>query len=96
MLTCMTCSSTAERWGTWDEDPRTALQREIEWERGGRWSRDYRGERLKDELICVALLIESHREEFAAAVTMREQRRDWLEKKAAKEARPKDQPSRQL
>jgi hypothetical protein len=86
MLTCMTCSDTAGRWGTWDDDPRLALQREIEWERGhAYWSRspDKNGHRLKDELTAIAGLIEAHRDEFEATITTNDQRREWLEKKAA-------------
>lgn len=96
MLTCMTCSDTARRWGRWGDDPRLALQREIEWERGQHYyarSREDRGERLKDELIAVAALIEAHREEFEATITANVQRRDWLEKKAALGNRkPPDRP----
>jgi len=86
MLTCMTCSDTARRWGRWGDDPRLALQREIEWERGHNYwarARDDRGQRLKDELFAIASLIEAHREEFDAFIATTEQRRDWLEKKAA-------------
>jgi hypothetical protein len=32
ILTCMTCMQTARRWSSWDEDPRQAMHREIEWE----------------------------------------------------------------
>lgn len=83
MLTCMTCSETARRWGTWDDDPRLALQREIEWERGtGRWySRDDRGCQLLDELPAIASLIEAHRDEFDEAISVNERRREWLKKK---------------
>lgn len=91
MLTCMTCSDTARRWGAWEDDPRHALAREIEWERGGFYRpRTGRGERLKDELIAIAELIEAHREEFDALVNAREQRREWLEKKAALGKKPAD------
>ena len=84
MLTCMTCSDTARRWKTWEEDPRQALEREINWERGGGYrERTDRGERLKDELIAIATLIETHSDEFDTIVTTREQRREWLGKKAA-------------
>jgi hypothetical protein len=84
MLTCMTCSDTARRWKDWDGDPRQALAREIAWEAGeGYFRRTDRGERLKDELIAIAELVEAHREEFDAVVTNRQQRRDWLAKKAA-------------
>lgn len=91
MLTCMTCSDTARRWGAWEDDPRLALQREIEWERGHNYwarARDDRGQRLKDELLAIAALIEAHREEFDAAITATAQRREWLEKKAAMGNKP--------
>ena len=89
MITCMTCSNTAGRWGTWDNDPRAAMQREIEWEGTGRWSRhSERGERLKDELLAIAALIDAHREEFEAHLMATEQRREWLRKKAAMESKP--------
>lgn len=81
MITCMTCAQTAERWGTWEDDPRTALQREIEWEQRGRWSREPRGQRLKDELVAVAELVNLHREEFDSLISAIKLRREWLEKK---------------
>jgi hypothetical protein len=86
MFTCMTCADTARRWGTWDDDPRLALEREIKWERGSHhWrSRNDRGTRLKDELLAIAALIEAHHDEFLTLVTTNEQRRAWLEKKAAR------------
>lgn len=84
MLTCMTCSQTAGRWGTWEDDPRRALEREIEWE-CARWHSDRgRGQRLKDELLAIVLLIEAHREDFIASVENIEQRRSWLEQKEAR------------
>ena len=89
MVTCMTCSTTARNWGAWDDDPRQALGREIEWERRGRWSSDDRGHRLRDELVAIADLIEAHREEFDALLTQRAARREWLEKKEAMERKPK-------
>jgi hypothetical protein len=90
MLTCMTCSDTARRWKTWEEDPRQAMEREINWERGfGYRERTDRGERLKDELLAIAALIEAHGEEFASIMINRSQRRDWLEKKAARKNSPK-------
>lgn len=85
MLTCMTCCDTARRWGTWDDDPRKALQREIEWE--VRWGTE-RGVQLKDELLAIAALVEAHREEFDAHMIATDQRREWLKKKAAMEKRP--------
>ena len=93
MLTCMTCRTTALRWGTWDDDPRLAMLREVEWERCEayyvRLSRNERGTRLKDELVAIAELIEVHRPEFEAKLAENQQRREWLEKKAALTQRPK-------
>lgn len=83
MLTCMTCADTAKRWGTWEDDPRRAIEREVNWETSwGRQLRD-RGERLRDELIAIADLIETHREEFDAHLLATEQRRAWLAQKEA-------------
>lgn len=98
MFTCMTCSQTSDRWGRWEEDPRVALAREIEWERGGAYyrARNDRGERLKDELLAIFGLIEVHRDEFDAAIKASEGRREWLERKAAMERKPKSSPSRSL
>lgn len=87
ILTCMTCQTTAQRWGTWEDDPRKALGREIEWETG--WRRHERPVRLRDELLAVAALIDAHRDEFDAHVTATEQRRAWNEQKAAHAAKPK-------
>lgn len=86
LLTCMTCGDTARRWGTWDDDPRKALEREIQWECG--WSRTDRGVRLRDELNAIAALIEAHRDEFEAAIDQAEQRRAWLQRKAAVANKP--------
>ena len=83
MLTCMTCSQTAERWETWEKDPRKALEREITWECA--WRSD-RGQRLKDELLAVAALIAAHPDEFRMLLTDAEARRKWLERKTVPEA----------
>ena len=84
ITTCMTCSDTARRWGTWEDDPRKALEREIAWEWGGGYrARNDRGDRLKNELLAIAALIDTHREEFDAAVAAVEQRSEWLQRKAA-------------
>ncbi len=83
MLTCMTCSSTAGRWGTWEDDPRQALQRELDWECRFGYRRNERGVRMRDELLAMAALIENHREEFDAHIQATDQRRSWLEKKNA-------------
>jgi hypothetical protein len=90
MFTCMTCMETAERWGTWDADPRKALEREINWE--CQWRRTDHGFRLRDELLAIAELIAAHRDEFTAKVAEIEQRREWNEKKAALAERPKPPP----
>jgi hypothetical protein len=95
MMTCMTCAQTAGNYGTWEDDPRQALQREITWEHGGYWrARTDRGERLKDELLAIAALIAAHRDEFDAHMTETAGRREWLEKKAARGTkRPPDHRS---
>jgi hypothetical protein len=80
LLTCMTCSDTARRWGTWADDPRKALEREVQWETA--WRRDDRGVRLRDELTAIAALIDAHREEFDAQLSRIEAQRDWNQKKA--------------
>lgn len=92
MLTCMTCRDTATRWkkAEWADDPRLALAREIEWERGGYWSgRDDRGCLLRDELNVLASLIETHRMEFDALLAEAVQRREWNEKKMAMQQKPR-------
>lgn len=93
MMTCMTCSNTAQRHGSWGDDPRHAVQREIEWEGSGRWAHKDRGTRMRDELLAIADLIEAHRDEFEAHIANTEQRREWLEKKAAHKPKP---PQRQI
>lgn len=96
MLTYMTCADTAKRWGTWEDDPRLAMQREIAWERGGEyWSRprDDRGRLLRDELEVIASMIEQHREEFENQIATLIARREWHQKKIALEKRPKQRES---
>lgn len=92
MLTCITCADTAERWGTWEDDPRKALEREIQWECG--WRRADRGVRLRDELFAIAALVDAHGDEFGSLISETEQRREWNEKKAAvaaaKQRRPRE------
>lgn len=87
LFTCMTCADTAKRWGTWDDDPSRALDREITWECGGPYRRKDRGFRLQDELLAIAALIEAHPQEFDALVSAGGQKREWLQKKAEREAR---------
>lgn len=65
ILTCMTCMNTSRQWATWDEDPRKALGREIDWEI--RWMAKH-GNRLRDEMRAIALLIKAHPEEFKELV----------------------------
>lgn len=89
MLTCMTCLDTARRWGTWADDPRKALEREINWE-NPRW--ETRGTRLRDELLAIEILIAAHRDEFDTLVRTTEQRRAWLAQKAAHAAKPRVKP----
>lgn len=86
MLTCMTCADTARRWGTWEDDPRKSLEREVAWETA--WGRKDRGHRLRDELLAIGQLIAAHREEFDAHIVHTEQRRAWNEKKAAVVRKP--------
>lgn len=81
ILTCMTCSDTARRHGAWEDDPRGALQREINWETG--WRRKDNGDALRDELLAIAALIENHRAEFDEHIALTAKRRAWNEKKAA-------------
>lgn len=93
MVTCMTCRDTALRWSRWQDDPRLGMQREIEWERGGSYysrGRDDRGCLLRDELTVIASLIEIHRAEFDGMLTEITQRREWNEKKAAMQSKPKE------
>ena len=64
ILTCMTCMQTAKRWSTWHEDPRQALEREIQWEGCGKYSHNQRGTQLRSELRAMDMLIKKHRAEF--------------------------------
>lgn len=77
ILTCMTCVDTARRWHAWDTDPRQALQREIEWEHRGRWSREDGRRRLTYELRAIAALIDAHREEFEQEVAKLQGVAEW-------------------
>lgn len=78
LVTCMTCSSTARRWTTWEEDPRPALEREIQWEAA--WRQSDRGTRLRDELRAIASLIAAHEDEYRAIL----ERQAWVDRKAAR------------
>ncbi len=78
LLTCMTCMATAQRWPTWDKDPRRALEREINWEAGRFKQR--KGHRLRDELLAIVQLIEAHTEEFQTLL----ERQQWIDRKAGR------------
>jgi hypothetical protein len=80
ILTCMTCVQTARRWSTWEEDPRHALHREIEWEGCGAWRTD-RGNLLRDELRAIAMLIKAHPDEFKVLVNGLTGTIDFLEER---------------
>lgn len=82
ILTCMTCLDTAKRWGTWINDPRQALDREIQWEQRGRWSSDDRGKRLYFELQAIAELVDTHRADFDAIVARLQGVEAWQATKA--------------
>ena len=92
MLTCMTCSDTIRRWATWDDDPRKAVGREIEWETA--WRGHERGDRMRDELLAIAELIAAHPEEFANLLSEHRARDEWIARKAAKQKQPKQPPTK--
>lgn len=94
MLTCMTCDGAARRWGTWADDPRKAVEREIQWETARR--RNDHGDNLRDELLAIAALIDAHPDEFASYLSETERRREWVERKAANAAKPKQPRPRPL
>jgi len=67
MVVCMTCSGTAERHSTWEDDPASCLIRHaqpmtLRWR--GRGDKDEERRRFADELRAIASLIEMHRGEF--------------------------------
>lgn len=89
LVTCMTCMHTAKRWPTWQDDPRLALSREVEWE-APHWGldrkiHDRRGNRLRDELLAIEALIAAHPEEFRDLLASIDARRQWLERKSKNE-----------
>jgi hypothetical protein len=89
LMTCMTCSQTAARWQSWEEDPRQAMGREVEWE-SNRWAKD-RGDRLRDELVALAELAAIHADEFRVMMATIKGRREWAERKrqdASKRSKP--------
>jgi hypothetical protein len=90
LVTCMTCMATARRWPTWNEDPRLALSREIDWE-GPYWRvdgnvQDRNGHQLRDELLAIGDLISAHTEQFQQLLATIDARHRWLERKLKKES----------
>lgn len=81
MLTCMTCSQTAERWPDWKEDPRRAIGREVEWETSWRGARNERGELLKAELLAIAEIVAMNREQFDKLVERHDGQAAWVRMK---------------
>lgn len=93
LVTCMTCMHTAQRWPTWEQDARLALQREIEWE-AVHWNARVkqviqyskeRGHSLLDELRAIEALIAAHPQEFRELLAGVDARRQWLARKAQNE-----------
>ena len=80
--------------GNVEDDPRLALQRELEWE--FRYRRNDRGVRLRDELTAISGLVEKHKDEFLSLISEIENRRAWLEKKEALKDKPKGSNPRAL
>lgn len=68
MSTCMTCWDSARRNAAWEDNPVDSLIREAERHRwGGRnGQRDVEG--FRNELRAIAVLIETHRDEFDGLV----------------------------
>jgi hypothetical protein len=64
MTTCMTCLDTAARHQPWDQDPASALQREIPL-----YGRDQERDLVNSELRAIAALIDAHRDEFDGYLT---------------------------
>jgi hypothetical protein len=97
VMTCMTCSDTAQRWATWEQEPRQMMEREIAWEGARfhswagreRFSDAGRGQQLQDELLAIADLIEAHRADFDRLIAERQGRRQWLAKKQAVQKPPR-------
>lgn len=89
LLTCMTCMQTFERHPTWDEEPRLAIAREVQWEvqwwNAHHGARETNGHRLKDELLALAALAARHPEEFTELLGELDARRQWLERKNKRE-----------
>lgn len=79
MLTCMTCSQTAERYATWQEDPREAIEREAAWE--SKW-RKPRTNQLRDELLAIEAMIAAYPETFKRILLNIQVRLEWNERKA--------------
>ena len=83
MSTCMTCAHTAERWGTWDEDPVACLGRETYNRPWGDGKRDP----FADELRAIAALIEARRDEHDGYISGLDDVGDLAARRAGKQYR---------
>lgn len=81
VLTCMTCMQTARRWTAWDQDPRQAIEREIQWEGRGLYNNNERGTLLRDELKAIEMLIKAHAHQFSQLMKSVQGTVDFLEEK---------------
>jgi hypothetical protein len=86
LVTCMTCMQTAERHPIWDEDPRLAVAREVQWEvswwTSTNGSRENEGRhRLRDELEALAALAAAFPDKFRELLAGIEARRQWIQRK---------------
>lgn len=74
LTTCMTCCTVAGNWKTWDDDPVSALGREI---RSRAYGRLGDLEEIRLELLAIAELVAAHREEFDELL----KRMEWAQRK---------------
>jgi hypothetical protein len=63
---CMTCTQTADRWSTWEQDPLNCLHRLPNSYYGS--ERSARGKLLRSELRAVALVVRAHWDEYLATL----------------------------
>ena len=89
LVTCMTCIQTFQRHPDWEQEPRLALAREINWE--VQWwtpsigARETNGCRLRDELLALARLAQTHPEAFEQYLCEIRARREWVARKSTGE-----------
>lgn len=82
MTVCITCMQTAERHLTWEQDPVSAMLREVE---GARWYRkDGTHDQMRTELKAIALLIAAHRDEFDETIASLGETSELAAKREAK------------